>query len=179
MRDVAQTYLETMGEIPDAENINVQYTANQGEAILTFVLAHSNEERLKEAAAELRNYLVTFKDVFFVRDNQRGEIDELNIQLKPGAQTLGVSLADVSRQIRQSYYGEEVQRLPRQFGDVKVMLRYPESDRESLNRCASSIFEPMMVVSSRWRRWPISRFERRHSKLSDATVSAFLRCMQS
>ena len=42
MREVAETYLETMGDIPDAENINVQYTANQGEAVLTFVFAHSN-----------------------------------------------------------------------------------------------------------------------------------------
>jgi multidrug efflux pump subunit AcrB len=132
MREVADTYLETMGDIPDAENINVQYTANQGEAILTFVFAHSNEERLKQAAAELRNYLVTFEDVFFVRDNQRGEIDELNIRLKPGAQTLGVTLSDVSRQVRQSYYGEEVQRLPRQYGDVRVMLRYPQDARETL-----------------------------------------------
>ena len=39
MREVAETYLETMGDIPDAENINVQYTANQGEAVLTFVFA--------------------------------------------------------------------------------------------------------------------------------------------
>ena len=132
MREVAETYLETMGDIPDAENINVQYTANQGEAVLTFVFAHSNEERLKQAAAELRNYLVTFEDVFFVRDNQRGEIDELNIRLKPGAQTLGVTLSDVSRQVRQSYYGEEVQRLPRQYGDVRVMLRYPQDARETL-----------------------------------------------
>ena len=132
MREVADTYLETMGDIPDAENINVQYTANQGEAILTFVFAHSNEERLKQAAAELRNYLATFEDVFFVRDNQRGEIDELNIRLKPGAQTLGITLSDVSRQVRQSYYGEEVQRLPRQYGDVRVMLRYPQDARETL-----------------------------------------------
>ncbi|MEC7993158.1 MAG: efflux RND transporter permease subunit, partial [Pseudomonadota bacterium] len=132
MREVAETYLDTMGDIPDAENINVQYTANQGEAVLTFVFAHSNEERLKQAAAELRNYLVTFDDVFFVRDNQRGEIDELNIRLKPGAQTLGVTLSDVSRQVRQSYYGEEVQRLPRQYGDVRVMLRYPQDARETL-----------------------------------------------
>ena len=132
MREVSETYLETMGDIPDAENINVQYTANQGEAVLTFVFAHSNEERLKQAAAELRNYLITFEDVFFVRDNQRGEIDELNIRLKPGAQTLGVTLSDVSRQVRQSYYGEEVQRLPRQYGDVRVMLRYPQDARETL-----------------------------------------------
>ena len=132
MREVAETYLDTMGDIPDAENINVQYTANQGEAVLTFVFAHTDEERLKQAAADLRNYLVTFEDVFFVRDNQRGEIDELNIRLKPGAQTLGVTLADVSRQVRQSYYGEEVQRLPRQYGDVRVMLRYPQDARETL-----------------------------------------------
>ena len=132
MREVAETYLDNMGDIPDAENINVQYTANQGEAVLTFVFAHSSEERLKQAAAELRNYLVTFEDVFFVRDNQRGEIDELNIRLKPGAQTLGVTLSDVSRQVRQSYYGEEVQRLPRQYGDVRVMLRYPQDARETL-----------------------------------------------
>jgi multidrug efflux pump subunit AcrB len=132
MREVAETYLDTMGDIPDAENINVQYTANQGEAVLTFVFAHTDEKRLKQAAADLRNYLVTFEDVFFVRDNQRGEIDELNIRLKPGAQTLGVTLADVSRQVRQSYYGEEVQRLPRQYGDVRVMLRYPQDARETL-----------------------------------------------
>jgi multidrug efflux pump subunit AcrB len=132
MREVAETYLDTMGDIPDAENINVQYTANQGEAVLTFVFAHTDEERLKQAAADLRNYLVSFEDVFFVRDNQRGEIDEINIRLKPGAQTLGVTLADVSRQVRQSYYGEEVQRLPRQYGDVRVMLRYPQDARETL-----------------------------------------------
>ena len=132
MREVAETYLDTMGDIPDAENINVQYTANQGEAVLTFVFAHTDEERLKQAAADLRNYLVTFEDVFFVRDNQRGEIDELNIRLKPGAQTLGVTLADVSRQVRQSYYGEEEQRLPRQYGDVRAMLRYPQDARETL-----------------------------------------------
>ena len=132
MREVAETYLDTMGDIPDAENINVQYTANQGEAVLTFVFAHTDEERLKQAAADLRNYLVSFEDVFFVRDNQRGEIDELNIRLKTGAQTLGVTLADVSRQVRQSYYGEEVQRLPRQYGDVRVMLRYPQDARETL-----------------------------------------------
>ncbi len=154
MREVAETYLASMGDIPDAENITVQYTANQGEAVLTFVFAHTDEDRLKQAAAELRNYLVTFEDVFFVRDNQRGEIDELNIKLKPGAQTLGVTLADVSRQVRQSYYGEEVQRLPREYGDVRVMLRYPQDARKSLTslrdlniRTSDGRFIPLATVA--------------------------------
>ena len=130
-REAAETYLELMGDIPDAENINVSYTANQGEAILTYVFSHDNEDRLRLATAELRDYLVNFEDVFFVRDNQRGEIDELNLRLKPGAEKLGVTLADVSQQIRQAYFGEEVQRLPREFGDVKVMFAIsPRGSRE-------------------------------------------------
>jgi multidrug efflux pump subunit AcrB len=34
--------------------------------------------------------------------------------------------------VRQAYYGEEVQRLPRENGDVKVMVKYPSAQRESL-----------------------------------------------
>ena len=132
-REAAEAYLDLMGDIPDAENINVSYTANQGEAILTYVFSHDNEDQLRQATAELRDYLVNFEDVFFVRDNQRGEIDELNLSLKPGAEKLGVTLADVSQQIRQAYFGEEVQRLPREFGDVKVMVRYPLEARENLD----------------------------------------------
>ena len=132
-REAAEIYLELMGDIPDAENINVAYTANQGEAILTYVFSHDNEDRLRQAPAELRDYLVNFEDVFYVRDNQRGEIDELNLRLKPGAEKLGITLSDVSQQIRQAYFGEEVQRLPREFGDVKVMLRYPLEARENLD----------------------------------------------
>ena len=34
------------------------------------------------------------------------------LSLKPAAEALGVSLADVATQIRQAFYGEEVQRIP-------------------------------------------------------------------
>jgi Cu/Ag efflux pump CusA len=70
--------------------------------------------------------------VLDVRDSQRGEVEELLLHLKPGAEALGIRLADVSRQVRQAYFGEEVQRLPRANGDVKVMVRYPRSERRNL-----------------------------------------------
>ena len=47
-----------------------------------------------------------------------------------------MTLAQGSRQGRQADFGEEVQRLPRENGDVKVMVRYPKELRynlESLN----------------------------------------------
>jgi len=36
------------------------------------------------------------------------------------------------QQIRQAYFGDEVQRLPRASQDVKVMVRYPQESRNSL-----------------------------------------------
>jgi multidrug efflux pump subunit AcrB len=53
--------------------------------------------------------------------------------MKPGAEALGVTLNMVSNQVRQAYYGEEVQRLPRDGEDVRVMVRYPFEARNSLD----------------------------------------------
>ncbi|MGI9590734.1 MAG: efflux RND transporter permease subunit, partial [Myxococcota bacterium] len=47
-------------------------------------------------------------------------------------QPLGLSLDDLARQVRQAFYGEEAQRIQRGRDDVRVMVRYPESDRRSL-----------------------------------------------
>lgn len=43
-----------------------------------------------------------------------------------------MTLAEVNRQVRQAYFGEEVQRLPRAGQDVKVMVRYPLASRRSI-----------------------------------------------
>ena len=47
-------------------------------------------------------------------------------------QPLGISLADVARQVRQAFYGEEVQRLQRGPHSLKVMVRYPREERSSI-----------------------------------------------
>ena len=43
-----------------------------------------------------------------------------------------MSQADLARQVRQAFYGDEVQRLQRGRDDVKVMLRYPRDERRSI-----------------------------------------------
>ena len=41
-------------------------------------------------------------------------------------------MAGLSRQVRQAFFGEEAQRIQRGRDDVRVMVRYPESERRSL-----------------------------------------------
>jgi multidrug efflux pump subunit AcrB len=54
------------------------------------------------------------------------------VSLKPYASQVGVSLADVARQVRHAFYGEEVQRIQRDTETLKVMVRYPLEERRSI-----------------------------------------------
>lgn len=131
-KEAATRLRELIGEIPDADNITVNYTMNGSGPQLSYVMRHRDLDTLREASQMLQAKLYGYDGTYFVRDNLRGETDELHISLLPGAEKLGITLSEVSRQVRQAYYGEEVQRLPRENGDVRVMVKYPKELRRNL-----------------------------------------------
>ncbi len=132
-KEAAGRLRELAGDIPDADEIEVQYSMNDTSSDVTYLLQHRDPAMLKAASRDLQAQLRSYEGTFFIRDSQRGETDEMILNLRPGAEKLGITLADVSRQVRQAYYGEEVQRLPRANGDVKVMVKYPQEQRRRLS----------------------------------------------
>lgn len=62
--------------------------------------------------------------------------DELEFSLKPRAAELGLSQQALARQVRQAFYGEEAQRIMRGTDEIRVMVRLPKKDRESLHTLA-------------------------------------------
>ncbi len=131
-KQTAIRFRDLVGDIPDAINIKVQYTLNDQGPQISYLLRHRDMDILRQASKELQMQLYSYDGTVFVQDNLRGETDELHIELLPGAEKLGVTLTQVSQQIRQAYYGEEIQRLPRENGDVKVMVKYPKDQRRNL-----------------------------------------------
>ena len=63
--------------------------------------------------------------------NQEGR-REINIQLKPRAYALGLTLRDVAGQVRQGFFGQEIQRIQRGRDEIRVWVRYREQDRSAL-----------------------------------------------
>ena len=124
---------ELVGEIPDADEIEVNYTMNNSSPRISYVLRHPDQEVLALTADLVKSQMQSYDGTYYVRDNLRGDSDELHLRLLPGAEKLGLNLAQVSRQVRHAYFGEEVQRLPRINGDVKVMVRYPRHLRDNLD----------------------------------------------
>ncbi|WP_418152456.1 efflux RND transporter permease subunit [Litorimonas sp. RW-G-Af-16] len=129
----AERLRELIGEIPDAENITVNYKDNNDGPPIEYVLNAKSFDDLEAAADDLMTRLRSYEGVFNVVNDMDSASEEVQFDLKPGAESLGVTAADVARQVRQGFFGEEVQRLPRDGEDVRVYVRYPRADRESLD----------------------------------------------
>ncbi len=132
-KEAAERLRELIGEVPDAEEIKVEYLNNNNGPPLQFVLNSTDMEALTQAADELMARLRSYDGVHNVINDSRSATDEVQFKLKPGAESLGITIADVARQVRQGFFGEAVQRLPRDGRDVRVYVRYPRKDRESLD----------------------------------------------
>ncbi|WOR14562.1 efflux RND transporter permease subunit [Hyphomonas sp. FCG-A18] len=132
-KETADRLRELIGEVPDAETISVNYTANWSGPPIEYVLNSTDLDALNEAAEALIAQLRSYEGVYNVVNDTRSAADEVRFDLKPGAEALGLTRADVARQVRQGFFGEEVQRLPRDGEDVRVFVRYPRVDRESLD----------------------------------------------
>ena len=132
-KDIADDMRAAVGEIQDAKEINFDFTFNDEDSGIRFALNHPNLDHLRDAAEFVKAHLTTYANVYDIGDNLSSAADEIRISMKPGAESLGITLAQVSNQIRQAYYGEEAMRLPREGEDVRVMVRLPEAARENLD----------------------------------------------
>jgi len=132
-KETADRLRALIGEVPDAEKIEVSYQDNNNGPAIEYVLNSQNMDVLSAAADDLMAKLRSYEGVFNVINDSESSADEVRFELKPGAEALGVTAADVARQVRQGFFGEEVQRLPRDGEDVRVYVRYPSVDRESLD----------------------------------------------
>lgn len=134
-KETALRLRDLIGDIPDAKEVTVDYMIDNGGGDnygISYSIKAKDTDTLIAATEALKAKLRSYADTYDVRDNMNSATDEIRLSLKPGAEQLGIDLARVTRQVRQAYFGEEVQRLARPNGDVRVMLRYPRETRRSL-----------------------------------------------
>ena len=136
-RDVSSTVLknrwrEIVGEIPGVSSLTFfSEIFSAGEAI-NVELSHQNFDTLLLAVETLKSILREYAGVSDITDSFEPGKAELKMELKDTGRTLGLTLSDLARQVRQGFYGEEAQRIQRGRDDIRVMVRYPEAERRSL-----------------------------------------------
>jgi multidrug efflux pump subunit AcrB len=92
---------------------------------------------MADLADKIKNHLATFPELFDITTSLDQGRDELRLQLTPEGEQLGLTTIDLARQVRQAFFGEEVQRMIRGRDELRVMLRYPEKDRKTMDSLSS------------------------------------------
>ncbi len=137
--EIAARWTDLIGPIPEARRFKVhsESTFREHEQYeddeLNIQLRGPDSPEKLEVAKEMRDLLEGYAGIASAwADVDYGQ-DELEVSMKPQAAELGLTQTLLAQQIRQAFYGEEAQRVQRGIDDIRVMVRLPEEDRESLH----------------------------------------------
>ena len=132
-RDIERRWRDQVGEMPGVRGLRIGGAGGPGGdgPDLSFQLVGRDFNQLEAAAAELEGRIRSFDGTYDIRNSFEGGMRELQLRIRPEAEVLGLSQQDLARQVRQAFFGEEVQRVQRGQDDVRVMVRYPREQRTS------------------------------------------------
>ncbi len=120
-------------EIAGVKAINFQGSIGGGGGFdVEFQLAGDDLDQLSAAANDLKEVLGQFDGVFDIEDTFGAGNDEIILETKPLATAMGITLSDLANQVRYAFYGAEAQRIQRGDEEVRVMVRYPIDERQSV-----------------------------------------------
>ncbi|MCH6257599.1 efflux RND transporter permease subunit [Puniceicoccaceae bacterium K14] len=131
--EISKRWREKVGEIPGARKLTFLSSAAGPVGLPVDVrLSGRDFKVLKTASLEIQEELKQYEGLYDIRDNYSEGKREIKVRLKDSARSLGLSAADLGTQVRNAFYGAEAQRIIRDKEDIKVMVRYPREERESM-----------------------------------------------
>jgi len=133
---MAQWLREALGELEGIRALRVDAVAGPPGAALQVELSGQDLETMRLAAQDLKQSLTLMRGVQDISDSFNAGGRELDIRVTPEGEALGLGDVELARQVRQAFFGAEVQRVQRGRHEVRVYVRLPALDRarlESLN----------------------------------------------
>ncbi len=131
--NLANRWRELIGPIPGAKELS--FSANAAGAAgmpIDIQLSGRDFDTLRAAAEKIKAKLATYQGLYDIKDNYSSGKREIKLNINPSAETLGLRQSDLGRQVRAAFYGVEAQRIQRGRDDIKVMVRYPLDERQSV-----------------------------------------------
>ena len=105
---------------------------NRFGADVEFGMSSDNAKELNEAKKAFKTELSNMEGIQNVKDNSPDGRREIDIKLLPQAEVFGLGKAEIINQIRNGFFGREAQRVIIGTDEVKIWVRYPEQDRNTI-----------------------------------------------
>ncbi|WP_064662456.1 efflux RND transporter permease subunit [Pseudoalteromonas sp. MQS005] len=131
-RELVKEWRQLIGVIPGAESLTFRAEIGRSSNPIDIQLSGNSISTLQTVAEQIKQRLATYPSVFDIADSMSDGKEELQIELTEQGLALGLNRVDVSRQVRNSFFGVQVQRIQRGRDDVRVMVRLPIDERRSV-----------------------------------------------
>jgi multidrug efflux pump subunit AcrB len=130
---IAQIWREKTGQLPDVLSL-VFPSARKGPGGKAFSLSINGPdyEVLTKVKERIKQELRQYPALNDIDDDLRPGKMEIKIKIKDSARLLGVTIADLARQVRNAFYGHEANRIQRGRDDIRVLVRYDQEHRKTL-----------------------------------------------
>ncbi|MCK5847070.1 MAG: efflux RND transporter permease subunit [Bacteroidales bacterium] len=130
--DITAIISKKAGKIAGIEDLKYGGGSSFGMPIAISLQAE-NLDHVRAIVEELKLKLKELSDLKDISDNDPEGIREVNIKLKEKAYLLGLNVQNIIGQIRQGFFGGEIQRLQRGLDEVKVWVRYDKEGRSTIS----------------------------------------------
>lgn len=154
------------GPIIGSEKIEFRSEWGRTSSPIDIQLKGNSLDTLKTIAIQIKEHLKEYETVFDISDSLSDGKEELKIELTQEGQLLGLSKNDIASQVRAAVYGIQVQNIQRGRDDVKVMLRFPKEERESLSN-----LKYLMIVSNEGHKIPLNNVAKLVSSKGPTTIN--------
>ena len=130
--DFEHLWRRALGEVPGAETVSLQPPAELSAPTVSYLLSHDDERILTQAVADMEAAATAVGAVYDVQNSARPGKRRYDVQLTDAGVAAGLTASAVASQLRDAFFGAEVQRIQRGREEIRVMVRYPPERRRSL-----------------------------------------------
>jgi multidrug efflux pump subunit AcrB len=134
---LAQWLREDLGILEGVRVLSIDAVAGPPGTVLDIQLRGKNLDSLRLAATDLKHSLARISGVQDISDSFNAGGKELDIRVTTEGEVLGLGNVELARQVRQAFFGAEVQRVQRGRHEVRVYVRLPAEDRAQLDSLQS------------------------------------------
>ncbi len=130
--DFANEWRDRVGAVPEAKLLNFKANLMDFGAAVAVEVSHPNPNTLKIITERVMGELALFDGVYDIESDQSEGTREIQLELKPAARSLGLTLDGLAREVRAGFFGEEALRVQRGREDVRVYVRLPQNERDAI-----------------------------------------------
>ena len=121
-----------VGPIAGVERLSFVADFFSGGADVEFELAHKDEATLFRAVDAMKAGYADIPGAYDIQDSFSLGKRQFDIALTAAGEAAGLTPEMIARQLRGNFFGQEVQRIQRGREELKVMVRYPYTERQSI-----------------------------------------------